>query len=128
MFGNLSADKTFRAVFQIELQTMSSHIGRQGIHLRLFHFGIFGLFHQIPHKRHIHIGRKFLLLCRLLRIPYIVTATCTLISGMPAASLTAVLAGRYELDTETASLLVALSTVLSVVTIPVWYLILQVLT
>ena len=69
-----------------------------------------------------------LLLCRLLRIPYIVTATCTLISGMPAASLTAVLAGRYELDTETASLLVALSTVLSVVTIPVWYLILQVLT
>ena len=68
-----------------------------------------------------------LLLCRALGVPYIVTATCTLICGMPAASLTAVLAGRYKVDAETASLLVALSTVLSIITIPGWYLILQAL-
>lgn len=62
--------------------------------------------------------------CRLAGAPYIVTATCTLISGMPAASLTAVLAARYRCDAETGSLIVALSTVLSAVSIPVWYLLL----
>ena len=62
----------------------------------------------------------------LLHVPYIVTATCTLLCGMPAVSLTAVLAGRYGLDTEIGSLLVALSTLLSVITIPAWYMLLQI--
>jgi len=62
--------------------------------------------------------------CRLLGAPHIVTATCTLVSGMPAASMTAVLAVRYRCDAETGSLVVALSTVLSTVTIPIWYLLL----
>ena len=64
-------------------------------------------------------------LCRLCGVPYIVTATCTLVSGMPAASLTAVLAARYRGDAELGSLLVAVSTILSGVTIPLWFLALQ---
>lgn len=66
-----------------------------------------------------------LLLCRLLQVPYIVAATCTLMTGMPAASLTAVLAVRYKVDARSAASLVALSTVLSVITIPVWFTVLQ---
>lgn len=65
-----------------------------------------------------------LLACRLLQVPYTITATCTLLSGMPAASLTAVLAARYHGDSELGALLVAVSTILSAVTIPVWFLIL----
>ncbi len=66
-----------------------------------------------------------LLGCRLFRVPYIVTATCTLLSGMPAASLTAVLAARYHGDAELGALLVTVSTILSAVTIPIWFMILQ---
>ena len=56
-----------------------------------------------------------------------VTTTCTLLSGMPAASLTAVLAARYQGDAELGSVLVASSTILSAVTIPVWFLVFQLL-
>nr|WP_325194840.1 AEC family transporter [uncultured Oscillibacter sp.] len=66
-----------------------------------------------------------LLACRLFRVPYIVAATCTLLSGMPAASLTAVLAARYHGDSELGALLVTVSTILSAVTIPLWFMILQ---
>lgn len=66
-----------------------------------------------------------LLGCKLFRVPYIVTATCTLLSGMPAASLTAVLAARYHGDSELGALLVTVSTILSAMTIPIWFIILQ---
>lgn len=66
-----------------------------------------------------------LLGCKLFRVPYIVTATCTLLSGMPAASLTAVLAARYHGDAELGALLVTVSTILSAMTIPIWFMILQ---
>ena len=66
-----------------------------------------------------------LLGCKLFRVPYIVTATCTLLSGMPAASLTAVLAARYHGDSELGALLVTVSTILSAMTIPIWFMILQ---
>lgn len=66
-----------------------------------------------------------LLGCRLFQVPYIVTATSTLLSGMPAASLTAVLAARYHGDSELGALLVAVSTILSAATIPLWFMILQ---
>ena len=65
------------------------------------------------------------LLCRGLELSYIVTATCTLLSGMPAASLTAVLAARYHGDAELGALIVAVSTILSTATVPMWFLILQ---
>lgn len=63
--------------------------------------------------------------CRLFQVQPIVTATCTLLAGMPAASLTAVLAARYQGDAELGSLLVAVSTLLSSATIPMWFLVLQ---
>lgn len=63
--------------------------------------------------------------CRLCGVPHMVTATCTLLSGMPAASLTAVLAARYRGDAELGSMLVAVSTVLSMGTILLWSLVLQ---
>ena len=66
-----------------------------------------------------------LLGCKLFRVPYIVTATCTLLSGMPAASLTAVLAARYHGDSELGALLVTVSTILYAMTIPIWFMILQ---
>lgn len=62
--------------------------------------------------------------CRMLSVDATVTATCTLLAGMPAASLTAVLAARYRCDAELASLIVAASTILSAFTIPMWYLLL----
>ena len=68
-----------------------------------------------------------LLACVLFRVPYVVTATCTLLSGMPAASLTAVLAARYRGDEELGSALVAISTVLSAITIPLWFFALEAL-
>ncbi len=63
--------------------------------------------------------------CCLFRVDAIVTATCVLMAGMPAASLTAVLAARYRCDAGLASLIVTVSTLLSVVSVPVWFLILQ---
>lgn len=62
-------------------------------------------------------------LCRLANVPYLITATCTLLSGMPAASLTAVLAARYRSDSELGALVVAVSTVASTATVPLWFLI-----
>lgn len=63
--------------------------------------------------------------CRLFAVDSIVTATCVLMAGMPAASLTAVLAARYRGDEELGSLIVTVSTLLSIVSIPVWFLILR---
>ena len=63
--------------------------------------------------------------CRLFAVDFVVTATCVLMAGMPAASLTAVLAARYHGDEELGALIVTLSTVLSVISIPLWFLILQ---
>ena len=68
-----------------------------------------------------------LLGCGLFHVPYVVTATCTLLSGMPAASLTAVLAARYHGDAELGSTLVAISTALSAVSIPLWFYFLEAL-
>lgn len=64
--------------------------------------------------------------CRLFQVSQIVTATCTLLSGMPAASLTAVLAARYRGDAELGSMVVAVSTALSMVTIVLWAMVLHI--
>ena len=55
---------------------------------------------------------------RLLPIEPMVTGVCTLLSGMPAASLTAVLAAKYDQNYQFASQVVFVSTLLSMVTIP----------
>jgi len=55
---------------------------------------------------------------RLLGVDPLVSGVCTLLSGMPAASLTAVLAAKYGQNYGFASQVVFLSTLLSMVTIP----------
>lgn len=77
--------------------------------------------------RLVGVPGAVLLGCWLFQVPHVVTTTCTLLSGMPAASLTAVLAARYQGDAELGSVLVASSTILSAVTIPVWFLVFQLL-
>lgn len=62
--------------------------------------------------------------CLLFQVDSLVAATCTLLAGMPAASLTAVLAARYRCDAELGSLIVTASTLVSALTIPMWYLLL----
>lgn len=54
----------------------------------------------------------------LLGLAPMVTGVCTLLSGMPAASLTAVLAAKYGQNYSFASQVVFVSTLLSMITIP----------
>ena len=54
----------------------------------------------------------------LLGLAPMVTGVCTLLSGMPAASLTAVLAAKYGQNYGFASQVVFVSTLLSMITIP----------
>ena len=61
-----------------------------------------------------------LTICKLTRIDALAAGVIVLLTAMPAASTTAVLASKYGRDTELASKLVALSTILSVATAPVW--------
>ncbi len=63
--------------------------------------------------------------CSVFQVDPVVRAACVLMSGMPAASLTAVLAARYKGDAQLGSLIVTASTLLSVVSIPLWFLLLQ---
>ncbi|MGI5885012.1 MAG: AEC family transporter [Candidatus Spyradocola sp.] len=57
--------------------------------------------------------------CRLLGMDALVTGVCVVLSGMPAGSTTAILAEKYDGDAEYASKCIFLSTLLSLVTIPV---------
>ena len=58
--------------------------------------------------------------CRLLGLDSMVTGVSTILAAMPAASSTAILAAKYECDEGFASKCVVFTTVLSMVTIPVW--------
>ena len=61
-----------------------------------------------------------LLGCKLLGIDPAVAGVCTLMAGMPAASITVILAVQYGTDTEFAGVLVTVSTLLSTLTLPLW--------
>lgn len=65
-----------------------------------------------------------LLGCRLGRISSFVTAICVVLTAMPAASITTVMASKYGKDEIFATKCVVLSTVISMVSIPVWCLLL----
>ena len=73
--------------------------------------------------RLVLIPAAVLLCCRLLSAPALTTGVCVLMSAMPAASLTAMLSLQYGRDGAFATLVVTLSTLLSVLTVPVWMLI-----
>ena len=60
-------------------------------------------------------------ICLLFRVDYLMTGVVVIMAGMPSASMTAVLAPRYHCDVGYGSLVVATSTVASIVTIPLWY-------
>ena len=62
--------------------------------------------------------------CRLAHVDSLVTGVSVVLSGMPAASVTAVLAAKYDKDEIFATKCVVLSTLLSMVTVPLWCLVL----
>lgn len=61
-----------------------------------------------------------LALCMLLKVNTVVSGVMVVLSGMPMASTTAILAAKYDVDAIFASKCVALSTILSLFTIPLW--------
>lgn len=60
------------------------------------------------------------LCCHLTGTDPVVTGVSVVLSGMPAASTTAVMAAKYKKDEIFATKCVILSTILSMVTVPVW--------
>ena len=77
--------------------------------------------------RLIIIPALTLAFCLLLRVETTVAGVSVLLSAMPAASTTAVLANKYKMDEIFATKIVVLSTILSVLTAPVWCYIIQLL-
>lgn len=61
-----------------------------------------------------------LLLCLLLKTDPTASGVSVVMTGMPAAAMTAVFAARYGSDAEFATKCVVLSTLLSMITIPLW--------
>ncbi len=62
--------------------------------------------------------------CRIFAIDSLVTGVCTLLVAMPAGATTAILAAKYNGDEIFASKCVVFSTILSLVTTPIWSVIL----
>lgn len=58
--------------------------------------------------------------CRLVGFDAEATGVCTLLSATPAGSTTSLLAAQYHADEVSAARCVVLTTVLSVITIPIW--------
>lgn len=61
-----------------------------------------------------------LALCRILKMETYLTAICVLMTGMPAGSTSAILAAKYDCDYVFATKCVVISTLLSMLTIPLW--------
>ncbi|MFQ8705910.1 MAG: AEC family transporter [Thomasclavelia sp.] len=67
-----------------------------------------------------------LLGCLIVKLPVLVIAVATVLAGMPAGSTTAILAEKYQGDSKLAVEIVFLSTALSLVTIPILCLIINI--
>ena len=67
---------------------------------------------------------RLAILPALLRIDPFLTGVCLLITGMPAGSTSAILAAKYGCDYTFATKCIVVSTLLSLVTIPIWAMIL----
>lgn len=88
---------------------------------------------DLPEKATIYysVVRLFLIpflvfvACRLAGVDATVTGVSVVLSGMPAASVTAVMALKYGKDAVFATKCVVLSTLLSMVTVPIWCLFLN---
>lgn len=83
---------------------------------------IFSIFSKTTFKytliRLIIIPFFVFIICKILNLNYLSTGIVVLISGMPAGSTTVILASKYKQDYIFASKLVVLSTILSIITIP----------
>lgn len=66
-----------------------------------------------------------LIACKITNVHSLVTGVAVILAGMPAASTTAILASKYGGDAEFASKCVVLTTILSMLAIPMWCLILS---
>ncbi len=62
-----------------------------------------------------------LVACKALGFADLVTQSSVILAGMPAAATTAILATKYDADARFAVSLVCVSTLLSLVTIPLWW-------
>lgn len=65
-----------------------------------------------------------LLGCKLLHVDGFLTGICVLIAGMPAGSTSAILAAKYGCDYTFATKCIVVSTLLSMLTIPLWCMVL----
>lgn len=63
--------------------------------------------------------------CKLLALDWLVTGVAVVLAGMPAASVTAILSAKYDGDEVFATKCVVSSTLLSMVTIPLWCILLN---
>lgn len=63
--------------------------------------------------------------CRLAGLDTLVTAVSVVLAGMPAASVTAILASKYEGDDVFATQCVVFSTLVSMITVPLWCMVLM---
>ncbi|MBE6993311.1 MAG: AEC family transporter [Ruminococcaceae bacterium] len=77
-----------------------------------------GLLSYYSFIRLIFIPACVFIVLKLLHVDPLLTGVSTLLSGMPSASMTAVLAAKYGRDAEFGAQVVFVSTVLSMVTIP----------
>lgn len=60
------------------------------------------------------------IVCRMFSLPSLVTGICVILTGMPAGATTSILASKYHADEIFATKLVVASTAFSLVTIPLW--------
>lgn len=63
--------------------------------------------------------------CLLTRMPMLVTGVSVVLAAMPAGTTTAILAVKYNGDEELATKCVVLTTLLSMIMVPIWCLVIQ---
>lgn len=59
-------------------------------------------------------------LCKLFNIDELITAICVILTGMPAGSTTSLLASKYDGDVVVSTKCVVISTIISIITLPMW--------
>jgi predicted permease len=77
--------------------------------------------------RLILIPAAVLLVCRILNVDAFITGLSVLLAAMPAGSTTSVLAEQYKADVAFASKVVVLTTLGSIILLPAWVYLLQVI-
>lgn len=64
------------------------------------------------------------IICKLFQVDPLITGVCVLLTAMPAGSTTSLLAYKYGADEESAAKSVVFTTALSVISLPIWSIIL----